>query len=295
MESISDRRKLKVFVYKTLESISIETLHKTFLNAFSDYQVKLELPLEKFEQMLKRSGYDRKACIGAFENDELIGFILNGIRKWNGRVTAYDTGTAVIEMYRKKGITSNMFQNARELFKEMRVEQYLLEVIQTNTSAVELYKKQGFKILRDLECFYLDKSKYSQRVNYKVEHMDMINQNIWRKLIEFWDFTPSWQNSIESINAVSDTLIYSIVYFDDMIVGYGVIDIKTGDIPQLAVDKKYRHKGIGKSIVTDLINNTESNKISILNVDGKCESMKDFLIKSAFESKIKQYEMSLEL
>lgn len=43
--------------YETLENIGIETLHKTFLNAFSDYQVKTELPLFKFQQMLQRRGY----------------------------------------------------------------------------------------------------------------------------------------------------------------------------------------------------------------------------------------------
>ena len=113
--------------------------------------------------------------------------------------------------------------------------------------------------------------------------------------MEFWECTPSWQNSIDSINAVSDSFIYSIATIDDTIVGYGIIDKKTGDIPQIAVDKNYRCKGIGRSIITDLIENTEADKISILNVDYQCNSAKDFLIKSGFESKVSQYEMILEL
>jgi len=31
-----------MFSYKILDKTSIETLHKTFLDAFSDYQVKME-------------------------------------------------------------------------------------------------------------------------------------------------------------------------------------------------------------------------------------------------------------
>ncbi len=148
--------------YETLENIGIETLHKTFLNAFSDYQVKTELPLFKFQQMLQRRGYVPKFSIGgAFENGILVGFVLNGIRNWDDRLTAYDTGTGVIQPYRKQGITSNMLLNVGQLFKEMGVEQYLLEVIQSNTSAFQLYKKQGFKILREFECFHLDKNKYN--------------------------------------------------------------------------------------------------------------------------------------
>ncbi len=122
-----------------------------------------------------------------------FGFVLNGVRNWDGKLTAYDTGTGVIETYRKQGITSNMLLNVRQLFKEMGVEQYLLEVIQSNTSALQLYKKQGFKILRELECFHLDKNKYNPITTYKVEHVNMINSNEWRELTEFWDFVPSWQ------------------------------------------------------------------------------------------------------
>ncbi|KEI78000.1 GNAT family acetyltransferase [Clostridium botulinum A2 117] len=284
-----------MFIYDTLENIGIETLHETFLNAFSDYQVKMDLPLFKFQHMLQRRGYVPKVSIGAFNDDILVGFVLNGVRNWDGKLTAYDTGTGIIEAYRKQGITSNMLLNVRQLFQQMGVEQYLLEVIQSNTSALQLYKKQGFKILRDFECFHLDKNKYNPITTYKVEHVDMINSNDWRELIEFWDFAPSWQNSIDSINDVSDSFIYSIVHLDDNIVGYGVIDKKTGDIPQIAVNKNYRRKGIARSIITDLIKNTESYNINVINVDGRSKSMKDFLLKLGFECGVSQYEMILKL
>ena len=141
-----------MFIYDTVENTSIEELHSTFLEAFSDYQVKMELPLLKLQQMLKRTGYVAKASIGAFEENVLVGFLLNAVRQWNGKLTAYDTGTAVIPDYRNHGITSNMFLYAKELLKKMQVKQYLLEVIQSNTSAVNLYKKQGFEILREFEA-----------------------------------------------------------------------------------------------------------------------------------------------
>lgn len=284
-----------MFIYDTLENIGIETLHETFLNAFSDYQVKMDLPLFKFQYMLQRRGYVSKVSIGAFNNETLVGFVLNGVRNWDGKLTAYDTGTGIIEAYRKQGITSNMLLNVRRLFQQMGVEQYLLEVIQSNTSALQLYKKQGFKILRDFQCFHLDKNKYNPITTYKVEHVDMISPNDWRELTKFWDFAPSWQNSIDSINAVSDSFIYSIVHLDDNIVGYGVIDKKTGDIPQIAVNKNYRRKGIARSIITDLMKNTESYNINIINVDERSKSMKDFLLKLGFECGVSQYEMILKL
>lgn len=284
-----------MFIYNTLESTGIDIIHKTFLEAFSDYQVKIDLPLWKFQQMLERRGYVPQISVGAFENNALVGVILNGLRGWNGKLTAYDTGTGVLGTYRKKGITSHMFSNVTALCREMKVEQYLLEVIQANTPAVQLYKKQSFGISRSFECFHLDKNEFIPSEAYNVKHMDVIDSDSWKELSGFWDFQPSWQNSIDSINAVPNAFVYSIVRFDDIIAGYGVIDTKTGDIPQLAVHKNFRGRGIAKSIVSDLVKNTESTDINLINVDVSSKSMKDFLIKFGFECSVNQYEMILEL
>ncbi|SCY56082.1 GNAT family N-acetyltransferase [Alkaliphilus peptidifermentans] len=284
-----------MFVYKTLENTNVEILHQAFISAFSDYQVKIDMPLWKFQQMLRRRGYVSSISLGAFKNEELVGFVLNGFRNWDGSPTFYDIGTGVIGEYRKQGITSAMLLNIRGLIKEKKVEQYLLEVIQTNTSAVELYTKQGFVTTRNLSCFSLDKNKYKPMIKYKVQHVDRINSTTWEQLSKFWDYKPSWQNSIDSINAATDTFIHSIIHFDDTIVGYGIIDKKTGDIPQIAVNKNYRRKGIARSIVTDLLNNTEAYRVGLLNVDHESKSTKEFLLSLGFEYTLGQYEMILKL
>lgn len=284
-----------MFNYKTLENTNIEILHQTFVDAFSDYQVKIDLPFWKFEQMLQRRGYVSEISIGAFINDKLVGFVLNGLRDWNGKSTVYDLGTGVVGEYRKKGITSNLLLNIGELLKEKKVEQYLLEVIQTNTSAFELYKKQGFEIVREFACFRLEKDNHKPMMTWKVEHVDKFNSTDWEQLKKFWDFAPSWQNSIDSIISLQDAFIYSVVRIDNEIVGYGIVDKKTGDIPQIGVNKNYRRKGIAESIVSDLIGNVEINRASVLNVDDKSEITKDFLVSLGFVYSVGQYEMILKL
>lgn len=281
--------------YYTLENVSIQKLHNTFIEAFSDYEVKMDIPLLRFQQKLQRTGYFTEASIGAYDKDMLVGFLLNSIRQWDGKLTAYDTGTGVIKEYRHKGITSNMILNTMQCLKKMEVKQWLLEVIQSNTAAVNLYKKQGFQVSREFECFNLDKNLYASVPTHKVQHIDAITKSDWVELIKFWDFNPSWQNSIDSINAVSDTFIYSIVSIDNAIVGYGIIDKNTGDIPQIAVDKKHRGKGIGSSILADLLLSTDSYNINVINVDSKCTSMNGFLLNLGFKQMLKQYEMVFEL
>lgn len=279
-----------MFDYKTLDNTSIEIIHKAFIDAFSDYQVKIEMPIWKFELMLQRRGYVPEMSIGAFVNETLIGFVLNGCRIWNGKLTVYDIGTGVVREHRRQGVINNILSDIKVLIKEKNVKKYVLEVIKSNESAVNLYKKQNFEIQRELECFRINRSQYNFIINHKVEYTNKIDLN---QLVQFWDFNPSWQNSIDSVNVISDSFLYSIVRFNDTIVGYGIIDKKTGDIPQIAVDRNFRCRGIATSLISDLVKNTESQNISILNVDGQMKSMQDFLIKLGFKNFITQYEMIL--
>ncbi len=284
-----------MFIYKTLDDVAVPILHEAFVNAFSDYQVKMDLPLWKFEIMLKRRGFVPEISMGAFKDNVLAGFVLNGFRSWNDKPTVYDLGTGVIPEFRKQGITSTMLTALKELLKSKNIDQYLLEVIQSNTSAFSLYIKQGFEIVRDFACFSLDKADFSAPCTYNVEHVNKIEPSCWEQLKCFWDFHPSWQNSIDSVNAVSDSFIYSLVKEENKIVGYGVIDRISGDLVQLAVDKTFRHRGVGRSIISDLSASTEAGRIAILNVDNTAVSAVNFLLALGFTNSVRQYEMLLTL
>ena len=81
-------------VIDRLSGISIETIHSTFVKAFSDYDEPIKLSVHQLKYMIERRGVNLDLSFGAFFNDELIGFTLNGIGDWNGKLTAYDSGTA---------------------------------------------------------------------------------------------------------------------------------------------------------------------------------------------------------
>lgn len=277
---------------KSMEHITLEVLHNAFVDAFSDYQVKIELPLWKFQQMLQRRGYHPEISIGAFEEELLVGFVLNGLREWNGKKTVYDLGTAVLPDYRRQGITKEMLRSVQKLLQKNQVEQYLLEVITSNESAFRLYEKQGFKIQREFLCFLAEKELLHPRSSWPVEQVHAIDLERYK---EFWDFKPSWQNSIESVNAAIETFHIAVVRIEDNIVGYGIIDKRTGDIPQLAVHKAYRRRCIAESILAELIKNTEAERIGILNVELDTVNMVAFLKKLGFMNHVGQYEMLLEL
>jgi len=280
--------------FSTLERTSLDILHSSFVEAFSDYQVEIDLPLEKLGSMLRRRGYTPELSIGAFEGENLVGFVLNGRRSWNGKPTLYDCGTGVVPKYRQRGITKKAFNEVVALIKKNDLQQYLLEVIKSNTPAVELYRKQDFRTTRSLACFQIDTSNITSSPPPAISlQARPIEELDWTLLKSYWDFEPSWQNSIESVTADAESFEAVVARAGEAIRGYGIIEKSSGDIPHLAVHKAHRRRGIGAGLLSSLVQHTESDQAVLLNVDDSCTSMHSFLQTLGFEHFIDQYEMLL--
>lgn len=278
--------------FKTLEKTRIEAVHEAFVDAFSDYQVKMDLPLEKFQKMMKRRGFSPALSMGAFEEDKLVGFVLNGCRDYQGRKTVYDMGTGVVKEYRRQGITSRILEELTVLLKENGVEQYLLEVLQENTSAYELYLKQGFRVTRGFHCYRIRKGNPDQPSPYTIVSE---KPSVGASFSDFWDFVPSWQNGVDSVKAAEDTFTCLVVKEADVVVGYGLIDQKTGDIPQLAVKKTHRRRGIGRQLLSALLEETAAPQGVFLNIEDTMETMISFVLHEGGEYTVSQYEMIKDL
>lgn len=281
-----------MILYKTLEATDAQTLYGAFSEAFSDYQVQTDMTFWKFRQMLQRRGYNPAVSVGAFLDGALVGFVVSGLRSWNGKATANDIVTGIVPEYRKQGIAGELFLRNKELLKDKRAEQYLLEVLKSNRPAVRLYQKQGFGIQREFSCFRLDKGRYVPGKTCGAERVGRVD---FERVKDFWDFQPSWQNSVLSVEAVPEAFVYVAARRDGAVAGYGIIDEKTGDIPQFAVSREHRGRGIAGGIMAELIRNTESEKVSVLNVESGQKPTEDFLRKSGFEYIAGQYEMLLKL
>ena len=85
-----------MYSYKTLENIELEVIYNTFVEAFSDYQVKFDISFYNFQIMMKRRGLNLEFSMGTFKDGKMVGFILNGVREWNGKITIYDVGTGFL-------------------------------------------------------------------------------------------------------------------------------------------------------------------------------------------------------
>ena len=75
-------------------------------------------------------------------------------------------------------------------------------------TAFELYKKAGLKVSREFDYYISTKDKIEikeSKLN-KEFHIKEIDNPNWDLLKTVWNFVPSWQNSIDSINRKKDCL-----------------------------------------------------------------------------------------
>jgi len=291
--------------YASLTDIPFETLHKAFIEAFADYVVQIPMTFKLFQRMMIRNGVDRSVSIGTFDEDRIVGFILNGLGDWNGIPTVYDSGTALIPEFRGKGHAKGMFNALLPVLKKQGVQQYLLEVIQSNEPAVELYRKLGFTAVRELRCFKaaigsfpLGSTGNGGPDGIAIEPLQDPDWSVLSSS-EYWDHNPSWQNSVASVGRVGRGWFVMGALKDDECVGYCVIDPLAGYIVQLAVKRGERGKGIGSSLLDQAVQHIRgkgiTEEIRVINVDSRDAGSIAFLERTGFTELVDQYEMILPL
>lgn len=282
---------MKEIKVKSLKDIHFDVIYEAFNQAFTNYEVQINKV--QLQTMLKRRGFDPELSFAAFDGDKIVAFTLNGIGDFKGIRTAYDTGTGTLKEYRGQGLATQVFEYSIPFLREAGIKQYLLEVLQHNTKAVSVYRNLGFAVTRE---FY-----YSMQTNEHISNLIKESDTLYSvkrisidqldSFTEFWDFTPSWQNSFESIQRAIDDFICLGVFVDGRIVGYCVFEPISGDLTQIAVDKKYRRQGIASLLLKEILNLNKNSILKIVNTDVSCDSITDFIKAKNIEVKGKQFEM----
>ena len=94
----------------------------------------------------------RFIAIGAFDGDKLIGAITCSVSFEDADIEGVVTDVA----YRRKGVASALIKKAQELLLSKGVNRLLLEVRESNFSAIGAYEKAGFTRLSIRKGYYCD-------------------------------------------------------------------------------------------------------------------------------------------
>lgn len=287
--------------FRPLSEEDFIQLYQTLLEAFSDYIVQVQPEIDALRRLYQMEGVALDYSFGAFDGDKMVGFTVNGVGDWRGKLTAYDAGTGIIPPYRRKGVSRQMFECILPFLRERQIKQYLLEVIAENKPALELYKSLGFQVEREFSVFKQDKalifeeSKQSKLPNIEIKEIENPD---WNFIQSFWMHQPSWQNSIDSMKrSTADAAINKKVlgvFLNNEMIGYGIVFPKSGNVPQFAIAENHRRKGFGSALLNALQKQAKA-ALKVNNVDEKAGDVTAFLEANGFSLLTRQYEMLLKL
>jgi len=257
---------------RTLTADDFDVLHAAFGEAFSDYVVPFKPTREQLREMFTRRGWVPELSVGAFDGERMVGFTANG---FDG-AAAYDSGTGVVPSHRRGGVSRRMFEFLGPILRGAGASSYLLEVIETNAAAEALYRGLGFQETRRFDCWTYEGTGGGQLAGRSVNE-------------EWWDVEPAWQNSTASIRRAHDP---HLVLGDER--GYAVVFPGNGDVPQLAVAREHRRRGVGRELL-HAARAAAGRPLRILNVDDRDEGIAAFLESCGARRFIRQIEMRLPL
>ncbi len=276
--------------FSTLKSCSWQELHQCFVRAFGDYQVPMELPLERFRSMLTRNGFEAAFSAGAFCEGQLVGFIFNGMRDYFSGKLAYDSGTAVLPKFRGQGIATRLMDFSMGFLSQAGVYGYVLECIETNDKALALYRKNGFRTTRRFNCWRTDKQTLLShtgegRSQYQFEESTPGELTKSHNILSSY---PSWQNSDSAILMVSTQLKYiKLVDTQHRIVGFSAWDPQAGSVVRLAtwdIDAAVL-------LLQYVAQHSDTPQIRMVNVDTEDRLLPVVLADLGFSVYVRQVEM----
>jgi ribosomal protein S18 acetylase RimI-like enzyme len=275
----------------TLKESNIADVTKVFNESFADYFIPFHLSETQLAEKYLSENVCTNYSVGAFENCQLVGFILHCFGIVDGKKLIFNAGTGVIPSARGNHLMEKMYHFILPKLKADGIELLQHEVMTINTQAIKSYLRTGFEVVRKLNCYKGKAVVTTQSMHHNIVHIDHYD---WPKLWAFWDCEPTWQNSILVVENIKERLKSYSINDGKEILGYVVYNPASVRILQLAIDRNYRNMGLATQLIGHIAKNY-GRELSILNIDDTSAGINAFVQKIGLSLYIEQYEMKMRL
>lgn len=262
-----------------------------FNEAFADYVVPFQVEEAQIRRRWLSCRVDYGLSYGAFDNDQLVGFMMTGVDRWHGRRTAYNSGTGVIPSHRGQKIVQQLYTKALPSFRDNGIQQCTLEVIVGNEKAFKAYTRVGFQQKRLLKCFTL--TKELEPATSDDLHFKQAFRSNWPAYQDMLEYLPSWENHRAATAFLGREIAIWEMYQGEHLLGFFIMKPGSGHILQFGVNDHSDWHSAGRHLLGYAA--TLNPKLRINNVDSKAERSLSILEAMGMENSVDQYELELDM
>ena len=273
---------------KNLAQTDLDSIVACFLNAFSEYFIQLPTETSYWAGRFQLARVDYSLSFGVFENEKLVAFIMNGIDRHDGKLTAFNTGTGVISEYRNRQLVDKMYAFALPFFKERGIEKCVLEVVQKNDRAIRVYERIGFEKTRDYWGFRGEIKSESPGVEARGISFEA-TKNFSNPNSYFY----SWDNQDRAIElSREDCRFYEV--FDEKAekIGFFIFNPRLSFLAQFEIFDTNKPENWQKLFAGA---RQVGGTVKINNVDARRQDLISAIIAAGLENHINQYEMEMSI
>ena len=279
-----------------LESISFHEIYECFRHAFADYYMDTGSVSEQvLLERARKNGFDPALSVGARRRGTLVGFVLIGRGEWRGEQAAFDVATGVLPDERGQGLAARMFEAVEQEMQSRGIGRCVLEVLEQNTAAIQAYRKVGFNETRRFDCFRRESGVIRGAQKSLPLRIQSLERPHARELSRHWDFQPSWENSLESIERSAPETVNLGVFEGAQCIGELSCHTSLRWVMSLTVHRQHRRRGIGTELLDALTTATAASSLKVINVERANRTMCAFLERAGFEAYASQLEMEYRL
>jgi GNAT superfamily N-acetyltransferase len=280
----------------SLSQTTMEEIHAAFVDAFSEYEVRMDMPLAKLQEMMVTRSCSLADSLGYFGNGKLLGFLLVGKRIINGKIFLYDVATGVVKGHQGEGIGDALVNGIVEAARTGNADRFILEVLENNEAAQKLYEKHGFCKVRKLKCYEYSCDqkadiKWADNQNGQAITDHEANLPADLDIAGYCTFNPSWQNSCTSFMNMRANHYLHLQKNSEVLAGYGMVHRKTGSVLQLGLHPEHGSTEVLGKVVAGLCRHTGSTVLKYLNVEEN-SLIESHLLDLGFRNVINQFEMA---
>ena len=285
------------------DNVPLGDILASMTDAYSDYLVPMQMDLKAFEKMLGMRGFDPSLSMLAVTEDasgvkDIASFWLSAIEPEArpGIVYTITVGTRIA--HRRKGLAQQLYKRIAPRAQEVQLDFCLLEVIDGNDKAVELYEGLGFERQMRVKCF---KGAAPVHTSMNAPVLEGVRfQTVGVKECHaagsrFREWQPTWQHDTPAMAYISDDIRCAIAVANGLPIAFGMVDLVSGAVTQIAVDPKWRRKGIAKAMMTYWAQKFELSTMSAANIPDTDKGTCGLYRALGWENHVNQFVMQAKL